>query len=415
MTPYFIQDNNYLYTLVETMRHSMSPTRYMLMLASNYMKNLNSDTKNPSHMFFKANVEMAERLTRNYKKPEFNITSCQIDGTEYQVKQKVAKKDIFCNLLHFSKPEYKKDQPTLLVIAPMAGHHATLLKGTIQDIVPFFDVYVTDWISASQVPICEGSFDLDSYIDYIRNYITQLGPNVHVYAICQPTVPALAATAMMSEANDTHIPKSLILTGGPIDARKSPTVPNDFALEKNLEWFDNMMITSVPVNYPGYRRRVYPGFLQLTSFISMNASRHVKSHIDLYKSLLIEDKVNSQRQIDFYDEYLAVMDLPAEFFLQTIKEVFHNFSLAKGNFISRGRKVDLKAIKKCALLGIEGEKDDIAAVGQTKAALNLCSNIPDKLKQYHLQKGAGHYGVFSGSKFRQDIVPIIKDFVYKHD
>lgn len=416
MFPYFVPDTGYLYFLIESMRQNMNPARFNMLMTKQILNNIIEANPN-SHMatLLKANTIIAERLTRKYKKPIFGIKKVTINGKDEKVSQKVVKSDPFCHLIHFTKPNYDKYQPKLLIVAPMSGHHATLLRGTVQDTLPHFDVYITDWIDANQVPICDGSFDLDSYIDYIINYTRLLGPNLHVYAVCQPTVPVLAATAIMSEMGDTHVPKSLILTGGPIDARKNPTAPNDFAIQRNLEWFDSMMISSVPSNYPGFRRRVYPGFLQLAGFVSMNLQRHVTSHFDLYKNLLVEDSEKAIRQKEFYDEYFSVMDLPAEFYLQTIKEVFHDFSLATGKFVSRGRKVDLGAITKCALLGIEGEKDDIAAVGQTKAALKLCKNIPDNMKQYYLQKGVGHYGAFSGSKFRNIIVPEIKEFVYDHD
>lgn len=416
MLPYFILDTSYLYFLVESMRQNMNPARFSMLMSKQILNNVIEAVPN-SHLanILKANTIIAERVTRKYKKPTFGIKKIEIDGKEEKVSKMVVRRDPFCHLIHFKKTNYDKYQPKLLIVAPMSGHHATLLRGTVQDTLPHFDVYITDWVDANQVPICDGSFDLDSYIDYVINYTRLLGPNLHVYAVCQPTVPVLAATAIMSEMGDTHVPKSLILTGGPIDARKNPTAPNDFAIQRNLEWFDNMMITSVPSNYPGFRRRVYPGFLQLAGFVSMNLQRHVTSHFDLYKSLLIEDNEKAIRQKEFYDEYFSVMDLPAEFYLQTIKEVFHDFSLATGKFVSRGRKVDLNAITKCALLGIEGEKDDIAAIGQTKAALALCKNIPNDMKQYYLQKGVGHYGAFSGSKFRNIIVPEIKEFVQAHD
>ena len=358
---------------------------------------------------------MTERMTRIYKKPSFGITKCMVDGKEQKIHKRTLCKDVFCHLQHFEKPEYKGYQPKLFIVAPMSGHHATLLRGTVQDTLPFFDVYITDWVDANQVPITDGSFDLDSFIDYVINYTRFLGPNVHVLAVCQPTVPVLAATALMSQNNDIHVPKSMILIGGPIDARKNQTKPGDFAMDKSLVWFDQTLITNVPSNYPGYRRRVYPGFLQLAGFMAMNLQRHLTSHYDLFKDLVGGNEEQVDKQKKFYDEYLSVMDLPAEFYLQTIKEVFHDFSLAKDKFVSRGRKVHLDSITKSALMGIEGENDDIAAVGQTKAALSLCKNIPDSKKKYHLQKGVGHYGAFSGSKFRQEIVPSIKDFVYAND
>ncbi|NRB10631.1 MAG: polyhydroxyalkanoate depolymerase, partial [Rickettsiaceae bacterium] len=393
-----------------------SPARLQLMQLHNWFDHSHNPTRN-SHLsaVIRASFEIAERITRQYKKPTFGIGCCEIDGQRHRVNMKTVFKDTFCHIQHFSKPTYKKYQPKLLIVAPMSGHHATLLRGTVQDTLPHFDVYITDWVDANQVPITSGGFDLNDFIDYVINFIKYLGPYTHVMAVCQPTVPVLAATAIIAETKQVDAPKSLTLIGGPIDARENPTKPNDFATDKNLEWFDKMVITSVPANYPGYRRRVYPGFLQLAGFMTMNLKRHITSHVDLFKNLLIEDNEKAAKQKKFYDEYLSVMDLTAEFYLQTIKEVFHDFSLAKGKFVSRSRKVNLEAIKKPALLGIEGERDDIAAIGQTKAALKLCKNIPNSKKQYYLQKGVGHYGLFSGSKFRNIIVPEIKEFIYAND
>ena len=412
----FMPDMSNLYSVLEATRTNLSPIRFQLLTWYEWFEN----PSNPIHhshyaATIRASLEIAERMTRKYKKPIFGIYSCEIDNKTYVVRQRRVMKNTFCHLQHFAKPGYHSHQPKLLIVAPMSGHHATLLRGTVQDTLPFFDVYITDWIDANQIPITDGGFDLDVFIDYVINDIKFLGPDVHVMAVCQPTVPVLAATAIMSEDQDPHIPKSLILIGGPIDARKNPTKPNHFAIDRNLEWFDKVMITSVPANYPGYRRRVYPGFLQLANFISMNLQRHITSHVDLFKNLLVEDDEEADKQKKFYDEYLSVMDLTAEFYLQTIKEVFHEFSLARGKFTHRGRKVSLDSITKCALFGIEGENDDISAVGQTKAALNLCKNIPASKKGYHLQKGVGHYGSFSGSKFRTMIVPKIKEFIYAND
>jgi poly(3-hydroxybutyrate) depolymerase len=413
---YFIPDTNSLYGLVEAARHNLSHSRLGIMAMHEWLeKATHPFAKTHLASVMKATLDISERMTRTYKKPSFGITKCMVDGKEQEIHEHTLCEDVFCHLQHFEKPEYKKYQPKLLIVAPMSGHHATLLRGTVQDTLPFFDVYITDWVDANQVPITSGSFDLDSFIDYVINYIRYLGPNVHVLAVCQPTVPVLVATSLMSQNNDIHVPNSMILIGGPIDARKNQTKPGDFAEDKSLVWFDQTVITNVPSNYPGHRRRVYPGFLQLAGFISMNLQRHVDSHVDLFKHLINGDNEQIDKQKKFYDEYLSVMDLPAEFYLQTIKEVFHEFSLAKDKFISRGREVHLESITQSALMGIEGENDDIAAVGQTRAALSLCKNIPASKKKYHLQKGVGHYGAFTGSKFRQEIVPAIKDFVYAND
>lgn len=412
----FSPDSSDLYSLLELYKSGFSPMRMYLLAMQKIVESSNNQfTNNQISRTIKANIELIERLTRDYPKPQFGINSTVIEGKSYRVRMETKLKATFCELLHFAKPDYTQQQPKLLIVAPMSGHHATLLRDTVEGTLPFFDVYITDWIDAKQIPITDGSFDLDDFIDYVISYIKFLDYDVHVMAVCQPTVPVLAATAIMAAENAKKIAKSMILIGGPIDARKNPTKPNNFATDKTLVWFDKALVTNVPENYPGYRRRVYPGFFQIASFISMNLQRHITSHVDLYKAVVRGDDDAAEKQRRFYDEYLAVMDLPAEFYLQTIKEVFQDFSLAKGKFISRGRKVNLDVIKHSALMGIEGEKDDIAAVGQTKAALNLCKNIPASKKMYYLQKGVGHYGSFSGSKFKNFIVPKIKEFVYAND
>jgi poly(3-hydroxybutyrate) depolymerase len=363
----------------------------------------------------RATLEIAERISRKYSKPEFNITTSMVNDKNYPVEENIVLKKPFCNLLHFDKKIYTGKQPKLLIIAPMAGHHATLLRGTVQEMLSYADVYITDWICASQVPECDGSFNMDDFIDYVIEFVKFLSPNVHIMAVCQPTVPALAAAAIMSTAKDKDAPISLTLMGGPVDARESPTKLGGYAENLSQDWFEKYTISEVPQNFPGHGRKVYPGFMQLAGFISLNWQRHIESHIDMFKNLLVEDDDKADAQKVFYDEYLSVMDLPAEFFLQTVREVFKNFSLAEGKLVSRGRKVDPKAITKCAIFGIEGEKDDIAGLGQTKAALEICTNVPDEKKQYYMQKDVGHYGVFSGSKFRKFIAPQIADFLKKWD
>ncbi len=304
--------------------------------------------------------------------------------------------------------------PKLLIIAPMAGHHATLLRDTVKELLPYSDVYITDWIDANTIDKSVGEFNLDSFIDYLIEFMIFLGPNLHTLAVCQPTVPLLAAISIMSERNDPNVPKSMILMGGPIDARKNPTAVDLVAIDKTMEWFHQMLTMKVPSNYDGYGRTVYPGWLQLLGFMSLNLPRHINSHLDLLQNLLDGDIKKANKIINFYDEYLATMDMTSEFYLQTIQEVFKDFAIAKDELVSEDRAIHLKNITKCALLGIEGENDDIAAIGQTKAALDLCSGTPDRMKQYHLQDGVGHYGLFSGSKFKQFIVPVIRDFIYKY-
>lgn len=408
--------SNPAYYFVEAMRSQLSPMRFNLATMQQYFENENSVLYHtPFAQAMRATIEVAERMTRQYKKPMFGIHQVLVDGVYHDVMEKKLLHKSFCNLIHFKKPTVHHAQPKLLIVAPMAGHHATLLKGTIAALLTDCDIYVTDWLDASQVPMSEGSFDMDDYINYLIEFLQFLGPDVHIMGVCQPTVPVLAAVSIMSQEKDPKTPRSMILIGGPVDARKHPTSVNHIATTHDLEWFQNSLITTVPSNYPGEGRLVYPGFLQLAGFMSMNWKHHLNSHVELFKHLMVEEDEEAEKQKEFYDEYLSVMDLPAEFYLQTIKEVFQRFSLAKGHLISRGRHVHLSDIHNVALLGIEGENDDIAGIGQTKAALSLCKNIPDSHKKYHLQKDVGHYGVFSGSKFRKYVAPVIKDFIYQWD
>lgn len=407
-------NTNYTYYMLEGLRAQIAPMHLGIKILKEAYER-ESLENNGFARIMHSYLTLCERMTRKYEKPEFNILETTIDNKTCKINEKVILKKPFCELRHFEKLDFKNTLPKLLIVAPMAGHHATLLRSTVQELLPYTDVYITDWTEASYVPLEAGSFDMDDYIDYVMEFINFLGPNVHTMAVCQPTVPLLAAISLMSKDNNPNVPSSMILMGGPIDARKNPTAVNEFALSKSLEWFCKMVTMQVPPNYPGHGRKVYPGFLQLAGFISLNLFRHIDSHLELWQNLLNYDYQKADHTIKFYDEYLAAMDMPAEFYLQTIDEVFQQFSLARGKLVSEERPIDLKNITKCALLGIEGELDDIAAVGQTKAALKLCANIPESMKKYHLQKGAGHYGVFSGSKFKQFIVPIIKSFIYDFD
>ena len=407
---------NNIYNIIEGMRSSLIPLRASIELSGHWLK----DHRNPIHNTGLSHVMLsylilAERLTRTYKKPDFNITECSVDKKLYRIDERVVLSKAFCKLKHFSKVGFKQTLPKLLIAAPMAGHHATLLRETVRELLPYCDVYITDWVDASTVPNKLGPFSLDDFINYLIEFMTLLGPNLHTVAVCQPTVPLLAAISLMSEKNDPNVPDSMILMGGPIDARQSPTAVDVLALNKSMEWFHQMMTTEAPINYTGYGRDIYPGILQLIGFMSLNIPRHVNSHLDLLQNLLDGNTEKANHTIKFYDEYLASMDMTAEFYLETIQKVFKEFALAKDEFTSNGRTVRLKHITKCALLGIEAENDDIAAVGQTKAALEMCSGIPKSMKQYHLQEGAGHYGLFSGSKFKKFIVPVMTDFINKHD
>ncbi|MDX2050327.1 MAG: polyhydroxyalkanoate depolymerase [Rickettsiaceae bacterium] len=408
------ESNNHLYSLVEILRYQTSPLRFTLLSMQNFFNITGkSHASNFNTKILRASVQLLERITRKYEKPAFNLTECTVDKKKYSLEEIVILKMPFCNLLNFKKKNFDQNLPKMLIVAPMAGHHATLLKNTVEELLPYFDVYITDWLDASHVPLSAGKFDMDDYIDYVIKFLQNFKTRVHIMAVCQPTVPVLAAVSIMSDENSKYLPISMTLMGGPIDARKNKTVPGDFAKSRDIEWFEDTVITQVPNYYPGSGRLVYPGFLQIAGFVAMNASKHISSHIELFRDIIFDNHEKVEKHIKFYDEYFAVMDLPAEYYLQTIEVVFQKYSLAKGTLKSRGRTANVESIKKVALLGIEGENDDIAAVGQTKAAIDLCKNIPKSKKQYYLQKGVGHYGVFSGSKFREFIVPVIKDFAYR--
>jgi len=355
-----------------------------------------------------------ESLTRRYGKPDFAIDGVEIDGQRVKVVQSIAQRRTFCNLLHFARQTQSGQPltgPPVLVIAPLSGHYPTLLRGTVRDLLAHHDVYITDWVDARDIPLHEGDFGLDDFIDYLRDFITAVGPGAHVIAVCQPSVPALATTALMAADNDPCQPASLILMGGPIDSRINPTIVNRLAEKQSLAWFEHNIIAQVPFPNAGFMRRVYPGFLQLTGFMSMNLERHASAHVDLFHKLIKGDQDSVRQHNDFYEEYLAVMDLPAKFYLETVERVFLDHALPEGRFHYRGRLVDCTQIRKTALLTIEGERDDICGVGQTSAAHKLCPNIPTHMKQAYVQPGVGHYGVFNGSRFRREVRPRITQWV----
>jgi poly(3-hydroxybutyrate) depolymerase len=361
-----------------------------------------------------AAAEVFERTTRRYTKPGWHIDSTTVGGEQVAVKIKTVWQRPFCKLIHFERQLTKpprRPQPKLLIVAPMSGHYATLLRGTVEAFLPHHEVYVTDWTDARQVPPKAGSFDLDTYIDYVVEILQALGPGMHVMAVCQPSVPVLAAVSLMEAAGDRCSPRTMTLMGGPIDTRCNPTAVNNLAEQKGLDWFRNNVITKVPFPHAGAGRAVYPGFLQISGFMGMNASRHVEAHRDMFLHLVRGDGDSAQKHREFYDEYLAVMDLTAEFYLQTVDVVFIRHALPKGEMMHRGEPVDPSKIRNVALLTIEGEFDDISGVGQTQAAQRLCSGIPAEDKQHHLQKGVGHYGVFNGSRFRKEIAPRIAAFI----
>lgn len=359
-----------------------------------------------------AGLELAERLTRRYGKPEFGIRHVKVNGAPVRVREQIADETAFCSLLHFAK-EGVSDQPKVLLAAPLSGHYATLLRGTVEAMLPDHDVYITDWTDARDVPVRAGSFHLDDYIELMAWYIELLGPDCHVMAVCQPSVPVLAAVALQSERGDT-VPRTMILMGGPVDTRESPTAVNQFAKEHDLTWFQNNSIHRVPLAYPGVGRQVYPGFLQLQGFMGMNIDRHMNAHVDHYWNLVKGDGDVTSQHRKFYDEYMSVMDLPAEYFLDTIEAVFLEHSLPKGELQYRGHTVHPAAIKDVALMTVEGELDDISGVGQTSAAHTICPDIPENKRGRIVQKDVGHYGIFNGRKWRGIIQPKIAEFIKTH-
>ncbi len=378
-----------------------------------YQHPLNPMSGNAFGRSVAAVAELFERTTRQYGKPEFNLPETTVDFRKVAVTENRIWSKPFCDLIHFERdlPKSRRSDPKILIVAPMSGHYATLLRGTVEAFLPNGEVYITDWTDARKVPLTSGAFDLDSYIDYLIEIFQLLGPDTHVMAVCQPSVPVLAAVSIMASRGDASAPASMTLMGGPIDTRSNPTAVNLMAEKKDLSWFRSKVIMPVPFPHPGFMRQVYPGFLQLSGFMSMNLDRHVDAHREFYRHLVKDDGDSAEKHRDFYDEYLAVMDLTAEFYLQTVDTVFIKHSLPKGEMMHRGETVDPSAITHTALMTVEGENDDISGVGQTEAAHQLCVNIPAENKVHYLQPKVGHYGVFNGSRFRSEIAPRILDFM----
>ncbi|WP_201401684.1 polyhydroxyalkanoate depolymerase [Kaistia sp. 32K] len=404
------------YELYELNHAALSPMRAAADMFSLLLKSpLNPISQTPLGRNWQAGLELFERTTRRYAKPGFGLGTTLVGGTRVAVTEETVWQRPFCNLLHFQRAlETPRRDPKLLIVAPMSGHYATLLRGTVEAMLPRHEVYITDWIDARMVPLSDGSFDLDDYIDYLVEMLHFLGEDVHVIGVCQPAVPVIAAAALMEAAGDRFAPRSMTLMGGPIDTRINPTAVNELATGKSLDWFRDNVVMKVPFPHPGVMRDVYPGFLQLSGFMSMNLDRHVTAHQDLFKHLVAGDGDSADKHRDFYDEYLAVMDLTAEFYLQTVDTVFIQQALPKGQMTHRGVPVDLTAIRNIALFTVEGENDDISGVGQTEAAQHLCTNIPADMRAHYVQPKVGHYGVFNGSRFRAEIAPRISDFVLTH-
>jgi poly(3-hydroxybutyrate) depolymerase len=347
-------------------------------------------------------------------KPAFDLAETIIDGKSVAVHEEIVAQKPFGQLKRFVRAGREGD-PKLLIVAPMSGHYATLLRGTVERMLPGHDVYITDWRDARSVPIAAGSFDLDDYVDYLVEFMELIGPGAHMLAVCQPSVPCYAAVALMSADKNPCRPKTLTLMGGPIDTREAPTAVNLTATQRPHSWFSQNVIATVPYSYPGAGRKVYPGFLQLGGFMSMNLGNHMMSHFEMFKHLVAGDDASADATKEFYEEYRSVCDMTAEFYLQTIDVVFQNHSLPKGEMMHRGRRVDPAAIKDVALLAIEGERDDISGLGQTKAALTIATKLPAAQKQYYMAEGAGHYGIFNGSKWRDKIAPVVENWIATHN
>jgi poly(3-hydroxybutyrate) depolymerase len=411
--------DRYSYQLYEMLHLAFAPARAFSEATLQMLKS-------PLHPFpetsltrsVSAAAELFERMTRRYGKPVFGFDSTVIEGEETPINQQYVWTRPFCQLLRFQR-EFAgaaKQQPKMLIVAPMSGHYATLLRGTVEAFLPTHDVYVTDWKDARSVPVGEGRFDLDDYIDYLIDILTHLsaendGAPVHTLGVCQASVPLIAAIAAMEARDDPHVPASMVLMGGPIDPRVNPTAVNNLAERRGISWFKQHCIHAVPFPNAGMGRRVYPGFLQLSGFMAMNIERHVSAHLEMFNHLVEGDGDSAEKHREFYDEYLAVMDLTAEFYLQTVEEVFIKHAIPLGQLRHRGERIDLHAIRRTALFTVEGEKDDISGVGQTYAAHELCARIPAERRAHHVQQGVGHYGVFNGSRFREEIAPRIRDFL----
>jgi len=408
-----------LYSLYELGHWSVAPLRLAAIAQSSMLRSpLNPAAGTELMRTAAAASDLFESVTRRYRKPEWNLPTTMVNGVPVEVTPKPAWSTPWCDLVHFDrdrealvKARGERTDPTVLIVAPLSGHYATLLRGTVEAFLPEHEVYITDWRDARNVPLLSGRFDLNDFVDHVMDMLRYLGPETHVVAVCQPGPAVLAAVALLSAANDPCAPATMTIMGSPIDARRSPTVPNKLAEQRAIDWFEKNMIHTVPAIYPGAFRRVYPGFVQLASFMGMNLSRHVDAHRDYYNNLVKGDGDNAHKHREFYDEYLSVLDLSEEFYIQTLVDVFQDYKLARGVFEHQGELVDCSAIARTALMTVEGENDDISGIGQTQAAHDLCVNIPDRMRMDYIQPGVGHYGVFNGRRFQTEIYPRMREFM----
>ncbi len=408
---------NMLYPLYDLSHVALAP----LSLGAEITRDMFQSPMNPASFsgpghILAAAADLTHRMTRRFEQPAFGIEEVVIDGKKHKVREHDEMDLPFCRLKHFVVAgTTKKKRPKILVGAPMSGHYATLLRGTVEALLPHHDVYITDWKNARNVPISHGYFDLDDCVEYFMTFLRALGPDVHVLAVCQPTVPVFLAVSLLNKLDKKKAPRSMILMGGPIDTRRNPTEVNRLAEKRPLKWFEQKAISIVPPWYAGATRQVYPGFLQLTGFMSMNLDRHIDSYFNYFLNLVKGDTDSAKKHREFYNEYLSVMDIPAEFYLQTVERVFQKQLIPKNQYVWRNTKVDAGDITNTAMLCIEGELDDISAVGQTEAAIDLCRNLPDSMKKYQIQAKAGHYGLFNGSRWRDEVRPMISEFIREFD
>jgi poly(3-hydroxybutyrate) depolymerase len=412
-----------LYALHEAAYYASTPMRGLARAARDFWGSpLNPASESRLGRSVYAGADLFANVTRRYGRPDWRIDRVTVNGAEVRVRPQAVWSSPWAKLMHFARDPAdmrragrKGIEPAVLIVAPLSGHYATLLRGTVEAFLQDHDVYVTDWSNARDVPMLEGRFDFHDYIDHVRQMLGEMGPRPHVVAVCQPGPPVLAAASLMAEDGDPARPASMTFMGSPIDARLSPTVTNRLAEERPFTWFQARMIYTVPPPYPGVLRRVYPGFVQLFSFMAMNAEKHQEAHKRYFEQLVDGDGDSAERHLEFYDEYLSVLDLTEEFYLQTIDIVFQQYLLPKGELVHRGRLVRPEAITDIGLMTVEGEKDDISGIGQTQAAHQLCASLPDALKVDYVQPRVGHYGVFNGRRFREEIYPRIRDFIYRTD
>jgi len=400
-----------IYQLYQVQSDLMDPMRRMARAAGAFMRSMTPEA--PYGIALRhatAALDVFGHSGTTHKRPPYQINKIPMGNDVVGVQEEAVTSTPFCTLLHFKK-DTDRVQPKVLVVAPLSGHFATLLRGTVETLLQDHDVYITDWHNARDVPVQAGVFGFDEYVEHVIKFLEVLGPRAHVVGVCQPTVAVLTAVSVMAEDQNPATPRSMTLMAGPIDTRRNPTKVNLLAKTQPIQWFEDKMIGVVPWRYPGAGRRVYPGFMQLTAFVSMNLDKHISAHVRQFRSLATQDHEAATNHRNFYDEYLAVMDLPAEFFLETVQRIFMDHDLPRGELTYKGRKVNPGAITKTFLFTVEGERDDICGLGQTAAALDLCENLRPLLKRNHVQTGVGHYGVFSGRRWQNEIYPLVREVI----